>query len=96
MAKARDPALALAIRALISDRGMLAVHVTPNARHAALHLPATDDPPVLGVRTTATPEDGKANEEVIRLVAAALGVAKGDVVLARGATARHKLLKVLQ
>ena len=38
----------------------------------------------------------KANEEVIRLVAAALGVAKGDVVLARGATARHKLLKVLQ
>ncbi len=96
MAKARDPDLAPAIRALISAQGMLEVHVTPNARHCALSLPPPGDPPVLTIRTTATPQDGKANQEVIRLVAAALGIAKGGVVLARGATARRKLLKVLQ
>ena len=70
------------------------MHVTPNARRTALHLPSPADPQVLNVRTTATPEDGKANADVIRLLAAALGIAKGDVILERGARARRKLLKV--
>jgi hypothetical protein len=53
MARATDPALALAIRVLMSNRDMLEVHVTPNARRTGLHLPAAGDPPVLGVRTMA-------------------------------------------
>lgn len=94
MARAKDPGLASAIRALISETGMLAVYVTPNARQTKLLLPAAGDEPVLAVRTTATPEDGKANTDVIKLVARALGIAPRDVTLVRGRTAQRKLLKV--
>lgn len=94
MARQRDPALAAAIRALVSDRGYLEVHVTPNARSTALQLPAVGDPPVLAVRLAVAPEGGKANREVIRLVAEALGVARSDITLAQGTTARRKRLRL--
>jgi uncharacterized protein len=94
MAKAPKASDAPAIRALMNDKGLLQVHVTPNARHTAVQLPENGAAPVLQVRTTATPEDGKANKEVIRLVAAALGIAKSAVTLERGATSRDKVLKI--
>lgn len=94
MAKTDHQVLAAAIRALISDKGLLEVHVTPNARHSALQLPASGTPQILAVRTTATPEDGKANREVIALIAKALGIAKGKISVERGATARLKLLRI--
>ena len=46
------------------------------------------------IRVTAPPVDGRANEAVCRLVATRLGVARSRVSVARGASARDKLLEV--
>lgn len=48
----------------------------------------------LRVRVAAPPERGKANEAVLRLVAAALGVERRRLRLVRGATSRDKLVEV--
>ena len=87
-----DPA---SIRALINDKGLLQVYVTPNAQRSEVRLPENNDDPTLHVRTTATPEDGKANEAVVKLVAKALGIAKSKILLERGATSRIKILKLV-
>lgn len=47
---------------------------------------------VLRLRVTATPDRGQANEAVVRLLAATLGIAKGRIAIVRGATARTKLV----
>jgi uncharacterized protein len=86
-----DPA---SVRALINSKGLLQVHVTSNARQNLITLPAVGADPVLHVRTTATPEDGKATKDVIRQVAAALGIAKSAITLERGATSRDKVLRI--
>jgi len=46
------------------------------------------------VRVTAPPADGAANEAVLKLLAAALGCARRDLALLRGATGRTKLVGV--
>lgn len=48
----------------------------------------------LRVRVAAPPHDGRANQAVTRLLAAALGVAPSAVELVRGAAARDKLFRV--
>lgn len=69
----------------------IAVRVTPRAARNALTL-AEDG----GVRiaVTAVPEGGKANAEVQKLLAKALGVAKTRLTLIRGATARDKVFRL--
>ena len=49
---------------------------------------------VLRVRVVAPPHEGRANQAVTRLLAAALGVAPSTVELVRGAAARDKLFRV--
>jgi uncharacterized protein (TIGR00251 family) len=44
------------------------------------------------VRVTAPPEDGKANDAVVRLLADALGVPSGDIAIVSGHGARDKLV----
>jgi len=46
------------------------------------------------IRVTAPPVDGKANEALCRLVARRAGVPRGAVEIARGDTARDKLVRV--
>lgn len=46
------------------------------------------------VRTTAAPEKGKANQEVIRLLAEFLGVSPSALTIIRGETSREKLILV--
>jgi len=48
----------------------------------------------LKIALTAPPVDGAANEALVAFVARALGVAKRDVEIARGATGRLKTLRV--
>lgn len=50
--------------------------------------------PYLEVRVAAAPADGAANEEVIRLLAKALGLAKSGVFIVSGLTARLKRIAV--
>ena len=46
------------------------------------------------MRVAAPPEDGKANAEVVRLLAEVLGIARGDLRVVSGASARGKLVEV--
>jgi len=46
------------------------------------------------VRVTAAPEGGKANDAVVRLVAATLGLPRRDVEIVSGHTARDKVVAV--
>lgn len=48
----------------------------------------------LRVRVAAPPEKGRANKEVQEIVAAFLGVPRRAVSLARGASARRKVLEI--
>ncbi|WP_010186368.1 DUF167 domain-containing protein [Sphingomonas sp. PAMC 26605] len=83
-----------AVLALVDARGQLAVRATPNASANAVVLPADGAPRVLAVRTTVTPEDGKANDAILTLLAEALGCPKSALTLVRGATARDKLVQI--
>ncbi|MBW6468280.1 MAG: DUF167 domain-containing protein [Coriobacteriia bacterium] len=71
--------------------GRISVHVTPrSARDEVAGWRGGE----LSVRVTSPPEGGKANAAVCRAVAAALGVPKSSVSVARGHASRHKLLEV--
>jgi len=79
-----------AVRALLDGEGRLAVRVTPGAKVETLEIVEGR----LLVKVRAKPEDGKANEAVRALIAAALDLAPSRVELLRGATSREKLFHV--
>jgi uncharacterized protein YggU (UPF0235/DUF167 family) len=81
---------ASAIRALADGEGRLAVRVTPGARSETLEI--ADGKLLAKVR--AKPKDGEANEAVLKLLAAALGIATSRLRLLRGATSREKLVQL--
>ena len=80
-----------AVRALLDGEGRLAVRVTPGARVEALELSEGR----LSAKVRAKPEDGKANEAVLGLIARALGVAPSRLSLLRGATSREKQFRLV-
>jgi uncharacterized protein YggU (UPF0235/DUF167 family) len=89
MARPRtDHPPAEAIRALLDPEGRLVLRVTPGARGESIVV----DGGRLLVKVRAKPEDGKANDAVLALLAAALGVATSRLQLLRGATGRDKLV----
>lgn len=69
----------------------IAVLAKPNARRSAVLDVRADE---VVVALAAPPVDGAANEELVRVVAAALGVPRRDVAVVRGASSRKKLLEV--
>lgn len=74
----------------------LFVRLTPKAAREAIEGVARDDAgrAHLKARVRALPEDGAANRALTALVARWLGVAKSDVTLIAGATARLKTVLV--
>jgi uncharacterized protein (TIGR00251 family) len=80
------------VPATVTGAGVrLTVRVTPKAARSRIVGRAAD---ALKIAVAAPPEDGKANDALIALLAEALGVPRRDVVLAAGATARRKLVDV--
>jgi uncharacterized protein (TIGR00251 family) len=70
---------------------LLAVHVVPSAsRSEIVGLEAE----TLRVRVAAPPTRGKANKELIKLLAATLGVRKNQVEIVGGEKTRHKRIEV--
>lgn len=67
-----------------------AVRVTPRARVEGCEVVEG----VWRIAVSAPPEDGRANAAVAEVLAHALGVAKGRLVLLRGATSRDKRFRL--
>jgi uncharacterized protein (TIGR00251 family) len=68
------------------------IHAKPRASKSALR--GVKDG-ALEVALAAPPVDGAANEELVRFLAAALGIARRDVRLLRGEGARTKLVEIV-
>ena len=73
------------------DGCLLAVKVVPGASRDRIAGPLGER---LKVQVRQAPEKGKANRAVCDLLAAALGVARGDVTVVRGQTRPEKALVV--
>lgn len=71
--------------------GRLALRVTPGARSEGIELGEG----VVLVKVRCKPQDGKANEAVLDLLALALGVATSRLRMLRGATGRDKLVRLV-
>lgn len=70
---------------------ILQVKVKPNSRAASLEKSSDG---TWHAQLKSPPIDGKANEELIALVAEHFGCRKSDVVIKAGASGRMKLVKV--
>lgn len=70
--------------------GTLALKVTPKARTEGIEgLNAAGE---LVVKVRAAPEDGRANDAVIALIAKAFAIPKSRLEIIRGAAGRHKII----
>jgi uncharacterized protein (TIGR00251 family) len=74
----------------------LKLKVQPKARRNAIDgtMPDAEGGAVLKLAVTAPPEDGKANQAVIALLARELGVAKAAISVVAGATDRRKVVEI--
>lgn len=75
---------------------ILAIRVTPRSSRPGIGEWKTDlgGRPFLEVRVAAAPADGAANDEVIRLLAKALGIPKSSVAIVSGQATRLKRLEL--
>jgi len=69
----------------------LAVKVTPNAGRS--EVSGMKDG-VLQVRVAAPPDKGKANKELIDILAERLGIKKSSILIIKGQTSRHKTIGI--
>ena len=69
---------------------LLLLEVDPGRREARFPAGFNEWRGRLGIRVRAPPQEGRANREVLRLVAEALGVPAASVSLRSGATDRRK------
>jgi uncharacterized protein len=67
------------------------VRAKPNSRESSLEL--LDDGTWLG-RVKSPPVDGKANQELVGLIARHFGVAKSRVTIRQGASGRSKWVEI--
>jgi uncharacterized protein len=70
----------------------IVLRVIPRASRDAIE--GVDGEGRLRVRVAAPPVDGAANEAVVALLAAELGVRRGAIALTAGASSRHKRCRV--
>ncbi len=78
------------------DHIRLAIRLTPNAGRDSIEGVEhdADDNAFLKVRVTSVPEKGKANKALIALLSKKLKVAKSNISLESGDTARKKILRI--
>lgn len=74
----------------------LIVHLTPKASHTKIEGWAMDEKgqKILRVKVTAVPEEGKANEALIKLLSKVLHIPQSRISLSRGATSRIKQVEI--
>jgi hypothetical protein len=74
---------------------LLHIKVTPNSSRTKISGKFTDEKnqEYLKVNLAAAPEDGKANEELIKFLSKLLKIPKSKIEIIRGDTSRTKLVK---
>lgn len=70
---------------------IITVRVSTKSKKSEL-IQETDD--TFKARVTSAPERGKANEELLRLLAAHFQVRKSDITILRGERGREKLIEI--
>ncbi len=81
---------------LVQERNVIAVRVTPRSAKPGIGQWQIDPGgrPFLEIRVAAAPADGAANDEVVKLLAKALGLAKSSLTILSGQTARLKRIEL--
>lgn len=76
--------------------GLLSIRVTPRSAKPGIGGWKTDPGgrPFLEVRVAAAPADGAANDEVVKLLAKALGLPKSTLTIVSGQGARLKRIEL--
>jgi len=75
--------------------GSLQVRVTSKTPVNRVRIEERPEGPLVRVDVTLVPEDGRANKQVIKLLARELGLPKSALVIARGQTNREKTISIL-
>ncbi|NDV98365.1 DUF167 domain-containing protein [Salipiger sp. PrR002] len=75
---------------LAAPGAVLEVRVTPKASRNEIR----EEDGQIRIYVTTVPENGKANDAVVKLLSKALGVPKSRLTLIRGATSRDKAFRV--
>lgn len=75
---------------------IIRTRVTPNAKKDIIECSEIRDDGLcyLKVKTRAIPEDGKANDAIIKIIAKAIGISKSEITIKSGHTSRIKILLV--
>ena len=71
----------------------LAVRVTPRASKNQIVGALNDG--TIKIRITAAPNEGQANEELVKFLSDVLGIAKSRIEIVAGETGRDKLISIL-
>ena len=72
----------------------LNIRVQPRASHDAIEVDSERPNVRITVRVTAAPENGKANDAVVALLAKSLRVPKRGIRIVRGHKSRHKRIRI--
>jgi uncharacterized protein (TIGR00251 family) len=80
----------------LSDSLRLSLRVSPRSSRPGIGgwREGADGRRELEIRVAAAPADGAANDEVIRLLAKAIGVQRSAVAITSGATGRLKMVEI--
>lgn len=71
---------------------IFSIKVAPKSRENCLYKRAEDG--VLTIRVTAPPEDGKANEAVVKLLAQLFKIPKSNISIIKGLSSRQKVIHI--
>ncbi|MBP7602900.1 MAG: DUF167 domain-containing protein [Spirochaetes bacterium] len=75
----------------MEKRALIPVTVTPRSSRSAI---TRDDEGRLRAYLNSPPADGRANEELVRLLSRVLGIAKSRISIEKGDRGRNKLLSI--
>ena len=81
---------------ILTDKGEVYLRIKARPGSPKTEVKAIMDDETIKVDVAAAPENGRANEELIRFLAEELGVGKKDVRVLSGAADRLKLIKVIK
>lgn len=71
---------------------LITIHATPNAKENTIDGILEDGQ--LHIRTTATPERGKANDAIVKMIAKHFKIPKSCISLVKGKNARKKVISI--